>query len=263
MSDSDVVTYEVKRKYCEIILERPPVNAFDITLMKGLYEALVKADNDPKVRCVLIKSRGKLFSAGIDTKWMMSGQPLEVMQEFSDITQRKVPLKLLLMKKPVVCMVHGSAIGYGMIVLMACDLRIFADRPEEEMFLKMPEVELSMATAAGSSLLPVLTFGLSFAKSIMFTSDRFYVKDLPPGYATRIFSPETIESETEKFMQELSKRKESVLYLLKAKMTLHNKKYLERCIDLEQEVMPLEVGSGRKTMQEWDEYIQELFRKYP
>ncbi len=147
MSDNDVVTYEVKRKYCEIILERPPVNAFDITLMKGLYEALVKADNEPKVRCVLIKSRGKLFSAGIDTKWMMAGQSPEIMEEFGEITQKKLPLKLLLMKKPVVCMVHGSAIGYGMIVLMACDLRIFADRPKEEMFLKMPEVELSMATA--------------------------------------------------------------------------------------------------------------------
>ena len=156
MSDSDVVTYEVKRKYAEITLERPPVNAFDITLMKGLYEALIKADNEPKVRCVLIKSRGRLFSAGIDTKWMMSGKiPQEIMEEFGEITQRKLPLKLLLMKKPVVCMVHGSAIGYGMIVLMACDLRIFADRPIEEMFLKMPEVELSMATAAGSSFLPV------------------------------------------------------------------------------------------------------------
>ena len=262
MSDSNVVTYEVKRKYAEITLERPPVNAFDITLMKGLYEALVKADNEPKVRCVLIKSRGKLFSAGIDTKWMMAGQSPEIMEEFGEITQKKLPLKLLLMKKPVVCMVHGSAIGYGMIVLMACDLRIFADRPKEEMFLKMPEVELSMATAAGSSFLPVLTFGISFAKSIMFTSDRFYVKDLPPGYATRIFPPDVIESETEKFMQELSKRKESVMYLLKAKMTLHNKKYIERCFDLEQEVMPLEL-KGRKSMQEWDEYIQDLFKKYP
>ncbi len=262
MSDSDVITYEVKRKYAEITLERPPVNAFDITLMKGLYEALVKADNEPKVRCVLIKSRGKLFSAGIDTKWMMAGQSPEIMREFGEITQKKLPLKLLLMKKPVVAQIHGSAIGYGMIVLMACDLRIFADRPKEEMFLKMPEVELSMATAAGSSFLPVLTFGISFAKSIMFTSDRFYVKDLPPGYATRIFPPDVIESETEKFMQELSKRKESVMYLLKAKMTLHNKKYIERCFDLEQEVMPLEL-KGRKTMQEWDEYIQDLFKRYP
>jgi len=97
MSDSDVVTYEVKRKYAEITLERPPVNAFDITLMKGLYEALVKADNEPKVRCVLIKSRGKLFSAGIDTKWMMAGQSPEIMEEFGEITHKKLPLKLLLM----------------------------------------------------------------------------------------------------------------------------------------------------------------------
>ena len=262
MSDSDVVTYEVKRKYAEITLERPPVNAFDITLMKGLYEALIKADDNPKVRCVLIKSKGKLFSAGIDTKWMLSGLSQEIMEEFSEITQRKLPLKLLLMKKPVVCMVHGTAIGYGMIVLMACDLRIFADRPIEEMFLKMPEVELSMPTGAGSSFLPVMTFGISFAKSIMFTSDRFGVKDLPPGYATRVFPLETIESETEKFMQELSKRKESVMYLLKAKMTLHNKKYIERCFDLEQEVMPLE-QTGRKSSKEWDEYIQDLFKRYP
>jgi len=262
MSDSDVVKYEVKRKYCEIILERPPVNAFDVTLLRGLYNALDKADNDPKVRCVLIKSRGKVFSAGVDTKALMSGEYTpEMMEEFGKLTTRKVPLKLLLMKKPVVCMIHGTAIGYGMIVLMASDLRIFADRPLTEMFLKMPEVELSMPTAAGSSLLPVLTFGISFAKSIMFTSDKFGVKDLPPGYATRIFPPDIIDSETEKFMQQLAKRKESITYMLKAKMTLHNKNYIERCFDLEQEVMQWEQKS-RLPMEEWDKVIQDLFKKY-
>ncbi len=184
------------------------------------------------------------------------------MKEFSELIQRKIPYKFLLMKKPVVCMIHGSAIGYGMIVLMASDLRIFADVPFPDLFLKMPEVELSMNTAAGSSFLPVLTFGLSFAKSIMFTSDRFGVKDLPPGYATRVFPPDTIESETEKFMKELSKRKESVLYLLKTKMTIHNNQLIKRSFELEAEVMPWELKTG-VSMEKWDEYINNLFKKYP
>ncbi len=81
MSDNDVVTYELKRKYAEIILDRPPVNAFDVTLLRGLYNALEKADSDPKARCVLIKSRGKLFSAGVDTKALMSGEYTSEMME--------------------------------------------------------------------------------------------------------------------------------------------------------------------------------------
>ena len=65
----DIVLYKVKNKYVEIIIDRPPVHAWSVTLMQQFYDKLIEADNDERVKCLLIKSTGtRLFSAGIDIK---------------------------------------------------------------------------------------------------------------------------------------------------------------------------------------------------
>ena len=180
--------------------------------------------------------------------------------EFIEIIS-KIPQKMLLMKKPIIIQIQGTAVGFGMILIMASDLRIFADRPFPDMFFKMPEIELSMNTSAGSSFLPILVFGLSFGKSIMMTSDKFGLEELPPRFATRIFPLDELESETENFMKKFAKNNESLTFLLKTKMTIFNKKYIEKCFALEQEVMQWE--HKKLSTEKWDEIIKDLFERYP
>ena len=69
MSDTELVSYKNKRDYCELIIHRPPVHAWSVDLMQQFYDKLIQADNDEKVKAVLIKTTGtRLFSAGIDIK---------------------------------------------------------------------------------------------------------------------------------------------------------------------------------------------------
>ena len=49
MSDNDLVIYEVKKKVATLVMNRPPVNAFNLDLLKALYEKLLMADEDNKV----------------------------------------------------------------------------------------------------------------------------------------------------------------------------------------------------------------------
>ena len=262
MSDNDVVLYEVKKRYAEITINRPPVHALNLPVMKGIYNSLIKADNDPKVRCILLKSTGtRLFSAGIDIKQNFADYGPEGGREFSEII-RNIPEKMLTMKKLIVVQVQGSAIGFGMILFMASDLRIFADRPFPEMFFKMPEVEEAMNTRAGSSVLPTLTFGLDYAKSIMFTSDRLSLQDLPPRYASRVFPLENLEIETQKFMEKFAKQNKSIMWVLKTKMNIYNKKYISRCFDLEDEATKT-LENKIFDMDEWDKKFEDLYKRYP
>lgn len=262
MSDNDVVLYEVKKRYAEISINRPPVHALNLPVMEGIYNSLIKADNDPKVSSILLKSTGtRLFSAGIDIKQNFADYGPEGMREFSEVI-RNIPEKMLTMKKLIVVQVQGSAIGFGMILFMASDLRIFADRPFPEMFFKMPEVEEAMLTRAGSSVLPTLTFGLDYAKSIMFTSDRLSLQDLPPRYASRVFPLETLESETQKFMEKIAKQKKATMWVLKNKMNIYNKKYISRCFDLEDEAAQT-LENKTFDMDEWDKKFEDLFKRYP
>ena len=261
----DIVLYKVKDKYAEIIIDRPPVHAWSVTLMQQFYDKLILADNDIKVKCILIKSTGtRLFSAGIDIKI----QPEDPEQYYLDRKRlgRLIPEKMMLMKKPIICMVQGSAIGYGMIVIMASDLKIFADRPFPEMFFKMPEIELDMYPSSSATTGPLYAFGLSYAKNILLTSDRFGLEELKNmNFPTRIFPLQTIESDTEEFMNDFVKHKESIMYLIKSTLTLMHNKNVSSWLDMELEnskKVRFEEGLP-KTSKEWDDYIEYLYKKYP
>lgn len=70
MSEEDIIIYELKGRVATIELNRPAAaHSFNLDLMKKLYTKLVEADEDEKVKCILLKSTGnRMFSAGIDIK---------------------------------------------------------------------------------------------------------------------------------------------------------------------------------------------------
>jgi enoyl-CoA hydratase/carnithine racemase len=262
MASQDIILYEAKGGYATITLNRPPVHAFNLELMKGLNDALEKADKDDNAKCILLKSTGtRVFSAGIDIKSKSLDENVEYFNELKNYG-RLNNQKMLLMKKPIVVQVQGSAIGYGMEILMACDLKLFADIPFPDMFFRMPEIALAIYPQTGATILPLLNFGLSYAKNILFTSDEFGLEQLKNlNIPTRIFPSNELEIETKKFMRTFSKRMDSFMYLIKSTLTLMNNKFIERWFDLEDEC-----GSEaykKKSQQEWEDFIRKLYKKYP
>ncbi|MHA1526681.1 MAG: enoyl-CoA hydratase/isomerase family protein [Promethearchaeota archaeon] len=260
MSDDDIVLYEVNRGVCTITLNRPPVHAFNLELQKRLNERLVQADNDDKAKCILLKSTGnKAFSAGIDIKIPVSEMTPEYRNELLKYGRATNQL-MLLMEKPIICVVQGTAIGYGFELIMASDLRIFVERPFPDMFFRMPEIALSIYPSTGATILPLLSLGLTYAKSILLTSDNFGLKDLPPRFATRIFKPDDLEQGVKDFMKEFMSRKESFMYLIKSSLTMMNNKLIEKWFDLEDEGVT--IAYEKKSSNEWKEVIKKLFEKY-
>jgi len=261
MSNQDLCLYEVRGKVSIITLNRPPVHAFSLDLMKALNARLEEADKDENTTIVLLKSSGnKVFSAGIDIKVSADATP-DYFDEVK-VYGRKNNQKILTMRKPVVCQVQGTAIGYGFELVMACDLRIFADRPIEEMFFRMPEIDIVIYPQTGATILPLLAFGLTYAKNIMFTADNFGLEDLKKlNFPTRIIPPSELESETKKFTRTLSKRLNSFLFLMKASFTVMNNKYIEQWFDLEDECGA--IAYKKKSQRELQEFIDEMYKKYP
>ena len=79
MSDQENLLYEVKRCVATITIDRPEkAHAFTIEMLMTLHEMLSKADEDEKVKCIVIKSTGeRFFSAGYDLK-QVQGDPENV-----------------------------------------------------------------------------------------------------------------------------------------------------------------------------------------
>ena len=262
MSENDVILYELKGKASIITLNRPKArHSFNFDLMKGLYDALVKANEDEKTRCILLKStENHVFSAGIDIK-STTPDDVEYLTKMRSYG-RKVTQLMLLMKKPIIAQVQGSAIGFGMELLMACDLRLFADRPIEEMFFRMPEIAISIYPQTGATILPLLAFGLNYAKQILLTADKFGLEELKNlNFPTRVFPPDKLELETKKFLRTFSKRDYSFTFLIKSTLTLMNNKMIERWFDLEDECG--RIAYEKKSQKELDDIIIDMGKQYP
>ena len=110
MSDKELVSYNLKKNYCEIVINRLPVHAWNVELMQQFYDKLIQADKDENIKAVLIKSTGtRVFSAGIDIKI----QPDDPEQYYLDRKRlgRLIPEKMMLMKKIIVVQVQGMPLA--------------------------------------------------------------------------------------------------------------------------------------------------------
>src|SRR5271169_1036558 len=101
------------------------LNAFSPGMLTGLEEALQRLGEDPGVGAVVITGAGRGFCAGGDVKTM----PDRAAQGFEERVEglcrmHQLPLLLRSMPKVVIAMVNGPAVGAGLGLAMACDLRI-------------------------------------------------------------------------------------------------------------------------------------------
>lgn len=261
MSNQESILYEVKNRVATITINRPEkAHAFNINMLQMMHSKLLEADEDELVKCILIKSTGqRFFSAGYDLK-EIQGAPGKI----SEITEwgRKVNETMLLMKKPIITQIQGIAVGFGVLMILASDLRIFAERPKEELYLRLPEISISAFPQTGATLLPLLSFGLTYAKNMLFTADKAGLEDLKNiNFPTRIFPLDSIDLETRKFLKILTKHQTEFLFFIKSMLTIMNKAYIKSCFDLEDECG--KVAFEKKSMKELDDFIKNLHEKYP
>ncbi|HSH68148.1 MAG TPA: enoyl-CoA hydratase-related protein [Bacteroidia bacterium] len=119
-----VIKIEQEEGILKIILNRPDkFNSFNREMALALQQALDKADDDDKVRCVYLTGEGKGFCAGQDLSEAIdsNGPGIEriVREHYNPIIE-----KIRSLEKPVVCAVNGVAAGAGANIALACDIVI-------------------------------------------------------------------------------------------------------------------------------------------
>lgn len=116
-----------------LTLNRPKaLNALDRELTLALREAVYAAEQSPAVRCLVIRG-GEHFMAGGDLRWFhqqingKSGHEKRAMfLEFIGEVHGII-VSLRRMPKPVLASVSGAAAGFGMSLVLACDMAVAAD----------------------------------------------------------------------------------------------------------------------------------------
>lgn len=180
---SDAVITEKNGLLFEIILNRPDKrNAINMDVMDGLARAVEAAVADEGSRVVVLRGEGKAFSAGLDFGMAMSGglsiEPTMAQFRFQLSERLQRPLTMLEnMDKPVIGVLHGVCIGFGLEIALAADLRV----AHPDVKLSLPETRLGLVPDVGGTTRLLRTVGRSRAKDIIFTS-----RDVSADEALRI-----------------------------------------------------------------------------
>jgi len=147
-----------------LILRHPPVNALNSLLLDQLDARLTTIASDGKTRCVVLTGDGQYFCAGADVKELAllgKEKAPEFQARGQAIFQRLADLRC-----PTIAAINGLAIGGGLELALACDLRVSADSAK----LGAPEVGLGLLPAyGGTQRLPRLV-GPAKAKELIFTA---------------------------------------------------------------------------------------------
>jgi enoyl-CoA hydratase/carnithine racemase len=130
LSDDEELALEVRDQIALITLNRPDVgNALSSSLLGRLTDTLEKLEKEKAARCAVLKGAGtKAFCVGMDLKEMMAATPAENYAFLS----RGGPLGYALQAidnfpYPIVALVKGYAMGAGLEMALACDIRVAAE----------------------------------------------------------------------------------------------------------------------------------------
>jgi enoyl-CoA hydratase/carnithine racemase len=105
-------------------IQRPPLNFFDVSLIRQIAGALAGIDNDPQMRATVLAAQGKAFCAGANFNGDApeGADPAAGLGEIRDLYIGAV--QIFRGKKPVVAAVHGAAVGGGLGLAMSADFRV-------------------------------------------------------------------------------------------------------------------------------------------
>jgi 2-(1,2-epoxy-1,2-dihydrophenyl)acetyl-CoA isomerase len=122
MQLTEHVSYELTDRIARVRLTRPEArNALSNAVAEGLVLAVDEIEKDPRVRAVILSGEGPVFCAGGDLKAFAGGGfP-------NPDTVHKGLLGLHRSPAPVVAAIQGAAIGYGLGLACACDIRLAAE----------------------------------------------------------------------------------------------------------------------------------------
>jgi 2-(1,2-epoxy-1,2-dihydrophenyl)acetyl-CoA isomerase len=120
---SNTITTRVENHVFYLSMNRPEsLNAANEEMLSAMAQALLQAERDDNVRCVVVTGNGRGFCSGADLKAGIHGS----LKEHLDRTFRPVVSRMRSLNKPVVTAVNGMAAGAGASIALAGDIRVFA-----------------------------------------------------------------------------------------------------------------------------------------
>lgn len=189
------------RGFATLWLNRPDKNnAFDAQMIRELIWALDEVQSDVSLRFMLIRGRGKHFSAGADLAWMKQSAQLDYNANLDDARElAELMYNLAKIKIPTLAVVQGAAFGGAVGLVSCCDMAIGADNAQ----FCLSEVRIGLAPAVISPFV-VQAIGERAARRYALTAERFSgVQAQQIGLLAECYASEDLEHQVEQWITNL------------------------------------------------------------
>jgi len=193
------VHYALNDEIAVITMDSPPVNAFTDPLIRDFQQALGELENQ-NVRAMIITGTGRFFQAGGDMNRFLEIKSLEGARDFVLLAQNFMN-DVAALPWPVIAAINGYALGGGLEIALACDIRIATSTA----LLGLPEVRYGILSGAGGTQRLSRLIGTGRAKLMMYTGEPIAAeKAYEIGLVDMVVEPEQLMAEAEQVARKIA-----------------------------------------------------------
>ena len=203
----ETILYDVADAVATVTLNRPDrLNAVNTTVIRELVAAFDQADGDDGVRAVIVTGAGRAFCAGADlggggATFAGGGSGRSERPEDHRDGGGLVTLRIFEMKKPVIAAINGPAVGFGVTLTLAMDVRLASSAAKLGFVFARRGV---VPEACSTWFLPRLV-GIAQAAEWAYTGRVFSAEEARAGgLVSRVVAPEALLGTARELAREIA-----------------------------------------------------------
>lgn len=156
------IRFKIEDRVSRITFARPPLNVFNIEMMREISAALTESAQREIVAIVFAADKDcRAFSAGVAIEEHVQDTIFQMLDTFHAIFRQFEQIA-----KPVIAVVDGAALGGGCELVAACDIVIASDRSR----FGVPEIKLGVFPPVATIVLPTV-IGEKRARELILTGE--------------------------------------------------------------------------------------------
>ncbi|MFC5750879.1 enoyl-CoA hydratase-related protein [Actinomadura rugatobispora] len=231
------ITVRASGKVAEVVMDRPPVNAVAAETYEALTAAFRELSDRTDAHAVILRSAGRLYSAGADLKQPAESDSLaERGPERRQRLARTCYEAILDCTLPTIAAVNGAALGAGAVLAACCDIRLAATDAR----IGLPEIKAGRC-GGGSHLMRILSQGQ--VRLMYFTGDPISAEDAYRlGLVQQVCEPDRLLTETRDLAARIAEQSPLGLRLAKQALNEAEKHHVRSGYPAEQ-VYTLRLGT--------------------
>jgi enoyl-CoA hydratase len=234
---------EIDGAIARLVVDRPAArNALDADTVAEMHAALDRVEASGAVRALIVTGEGdSVFVAGADVRTLLSRTPLDVLAAANN----RLFTRIEALAFPTIAAINGWALGGGLELALACDLRIAASNAK----LGLPETGLGILPGAGGTQRLPRIVGLGHAKEMILAGTIHDAESaLRIGLVNRVVPPGELSAAARDLAGRIARRAPVAIRL--AKMAVDASSSVPKDFGMRFEVVAQSVLQGTTDMKE-------------